>query len=254
MTTVTTVEPVRSLAAALRDARHAVVLTGAGASTDSGLPDFRSKAGLWQGTDPMKLASMTALHRTPVEFYQFYRHRLSRLDGAQPNPVHTVLATLQRHGCIKAIITQNVDGLHQAGGASGVVELHGSLREAVCLDCERRWPSTLLDVEVRSRAEIPRCPECAGVLKPGVVLFEEGLPVEAIEQALHHTHRADLFVVVGSSLEVRPACLLPAMAVDEGARLAIINMSDTYLDSRATWVFRERAAGVLQSIREQLGL
>jgi len=239
---------------ALRGSRHAVVLTGAGVSTDSGLPDFRSKTGLWQGIDPASLASMTALRRNPVEFYQFYRHRLSRLAGAEPNPAHTAIAALQRAGILKAVITQNVDGLHQAAGSSEVIEVHGSLREACCLDCERRWDSSVLDVDVRRMAEIPRCAACNGILKPGVVLFEESLPEPAISMALAHAHQADLFLVVGSSLEVGPVNQLPAMAVSEGAGLGIINLEPTYLDRRATWLVRERAAVVFAKIIEHMGI
>lgn len=244
----------RELADALKRARHAVVLTGAGASTDSGLPDFRSKSGIWAGVDPMKLASITALRRNPVEFFQFYRQRLSRLDGARPNPVHTVLAELEGRGYVKAVITQNVDGLHQAGGSRRVIELHGSLRESVCLGCDRRFSSGLINVEVRSPRDLPLCPECGGILKPGVILFEEPLPEEAIEQAVEETHQADLLLVVGSSLEVGPANRLPAMAASAGADLAILNLEPTWLDPRARWVIRMRAAAALTELKEYLGI
>lgn len=245
---------IRDLAEALRVSKHAVVLTGAGASTESGLPDFRSKEGLWQNVDPMKLASMTALRQNPVEFYRFYRHRLSGLWGAQPNPVHRALAAMQRAGLVKALITQNVDGLHQAAGSPSVIEVHGSLREAVCLSCEGRFPSRLLDVAVESRRDLPVCPDCGGVLKPGVVLFEEALPMDAIEAALEAAYQADLFVVVGTSLEVAPVNQLPAIAVGEGARLAILNMEPTYLDRKARWVIRQRAGTALTSCAHHLGL
>lgn len=246
-------DDVRSLAEAMKHSHFTVVLTGAGVSTESGLPDFRSKQGLWQGIDPMKLASMTALRRNPVEFYQFYRHRLSRLEGAQPNPAHTGLAALQRSGHVQRIITQNIDGLHQAGGAAGVIEMHGSLRECVCLTCERRFSSRLLDVDVTTPDEAPRCPECGGGLKPGVILFEEPLPEQAIEQALDATQRAELFVVIGSSLEVGPVNQLPAMAARTGAQLAIINLEPTHLDDKARWLIRERAARIVTELCDYLG-
>lgn len=196
----------------------------------------------------MKLASMTALRQNPVEFYQFYRHRLSRLAGAQPNPVHTGLVELQRAGRLKALITQNIDGLHQAGGATNVIEMHGSLRECVCLDCGQVHSSDLLDVDVQNRAQVPRCPHCRGILKPGVILFEEALPEEAIERALTATDRCDLFVVIGSSLEVGPVNQLPAMAALSGKPLAIINLEPTHLDEAAQWVIRERAAAVVERL------
>ncbi|MFZ5814974.1 MAG: SIR2 family NAD-dependent protein deacylase [Bacillota bacterium] len=245
---------IMELAEALKASKHAVVLTGAGASTESGLPDFRSKEGLWKNVDPMRLASMTALRRSPVEFYQFYRHRLARLGGAEPNPVHRALAAMQRAGLIKALVTQNVDGLHQAAGSPHVIELHGSLRECRCLTCERQFPSALIDVEVESPADIPRCPECGGVLKPGVVLFEEALPMEAIESALNAAYEADLFIVVGSSLEVSPANQLPVIALGEGADLAIFNLEPTHLDRHARWLVRERAGAALTAVASRLGL
>lgn len=241
-------EPLRELAEALKGARYAVVLTGAGASTESGLPDFRSKEGLWRGIDPMRLASMTALRRNPVEFFQFYRFRLSKLKGARPNPVHDVLADFQKAGLVKALITQNIDGLHQEAGAPDVIEVHGSLRECVCLSCERRFPSDLIDVDVETEADIPRCAECRGVLKPGVVLFEEGLPVDAIERAVEAAYAADLFIVIGSSLEVGPVNQLPAIAAAQGAHLAIINLDPTHLDSKAQWLIRERAGAALTTV------
>lgn len=244
----------RTLAEALAASRHAVVLTGAGASTESGLPDFRSKQGLWKDIDPMKLASMTALRRNPVEFYQFYRYRLSKLHGAQPNPVHTGLAALEAAGYVKALITQNIDGLHQAAGSKRVIEMHGSLRECVCLRCRRRFSSQLIDVDVQHPDDIPGCPECGGILKPGVILFEEALPEAAIEDALAATYQADLFVVIGSSLEVGPVNQLPALAAERGARLAIVNLEPTHLDELADWVVRERASGAVSAWCQYLGL
>ncbi|HWI52164.1 MAG TPA: NAD-dependent deacylase [Symbiobacteriaceae bacterium] len=247
-------QAVRDLAHRLAGSRHAVVLTGAGASTESGLPDFRSKQGLWQGIDPMKLASMTALRRNPVAFYQFYRFRLSKLRDAQPNAVHTGLAALQQAGLLKALITQNIDGLHQAGGARDVIEVHGSLRECVCLRCHTRFPSELIDVAVETPDDVPGCPACGGILKPGVILFEEALPADAIERALDETYKADLFIVIGSSLEVGPVNQLPALAAERGADLAIINLEETHLDRQARWLIRDRAAGTVTEIRETLGL
>lgn len=247
-------DALRELAEALAASRYAVVLTGAGASTESGLPDFRSKQGLWKGIDPMKLASMTALRRNPVEFYQFYRYRLSKLQGAEPNRVHTGIAALQEAGYVKALITQNIDGLHQAGGATGVIEMHGSLRECVCLNCRTRYSSRLIDVEVQSPADAPRCPSCGGALKPGVILFEEALPSDAIERAVAATEQADLFIVIGSSLEVGPVNQLPVLAVESGADLAIINLDATHVDRLARWVIPDQAGAAVAQICQWLGL
>lgn len=247
-------DEIAELAAALQRSTHAVVLTGAGASTESGLPDFRSKEGLWRDVDPMRLTSMTALRESPVEFYQFYRQRLARLWGAKPNAVHLALAAMQRAGVITQLITQNIDGLHQAAGSPSVIEVHGSLREAVCLQCGHHFPSRMLDVEVSSRSDLPRCPECGGLLKPGVVLFEEALPTAAIDAALQAAYQADLFLVVGSSLEVGPVNQLPAIALGQGAHLAILNLEPTHLDHEARWLIREKAGAALTACAGYLGL
>lgn len=247
-------EAIVELAEALREAKYAVVLTGAGASTESGLPDFRSKEGLWKNVDPMRLASMSALRENPVTFYQFYRHRLGRLWGAKPNPVHLALAAMQKAGIVKRLITQNIDGLHQAAGSPEVIEVHGSLRECVCLGCGERYGSELIDVEVEGPEDLPRCPKCRGLLKPGVILFEEALPRDAIEAAVDAANQADLFIVVGSSLEVGPINQVPAIAAVRGADLAIINLEPTYLDRQARWLIRAQAGGALAECAHHLGL
>lgn len=247
-------EAIVELAGALKKAKYAVVLTGAGASTESGLPDFRSKEGLWKNVDPMKLTSMSALRQNPVAFYQFYRHRLGRLWGAKPNPVHLAIAAMQKAGIVKRLITQNIDGLHQAAGSPEVIEVHGSLRECVCLECGRRYGSHLIDVDVEGPADLPRCPECHGLLKPGVVLFEEALPRDALDAAVDAANQADLFIVVGSSLEVGPINQVPAIAVARGADLAIINLEPTYLDWRARWLIREKAGTALAECARELEL
>lgn len=245
---------VESLAKALKSTKHAVVLTGAGISTESGLPDFRSQSGLWKGVDPARVASLTALHRTPIEFYQFYRHRLARLAGAQPNPAHFALAALQRAGIIKVIITQNIDGLHQAAGATDVIECHGNLREAACLDCRVIFPADLLDREVNDLKDVPRCPNCGGTVKPNVILFEEPLPREAFDRAWDEARRSDLFLVVGSSLEVGPVNMLPQVALQGGARLAICNLSSTGIDPLAEWVITEKAGVALPALAGAVGV
>lgn len=242
------------MAEALSGAQHVVVLTGAGVSTESGLPDYRSTKGLWQSEDLVQLASMTALRRHPLEFYHFYQTRLAALKQARPNPAHHALARLQKHGVVKALITQNIDGLHTAAGSIGVIEAHGNLREAVCLHCRQRFSSDLIMHDMNSTADLPECPACGGLLKPAVVLFEEPLPAEAIDHAVWESQRSDLFLVVGSSLEVGPVNLLPRMAVEAGAKLAILNLTPTDLDPLATWVIPDKAGEVLPKLLEMMGL
>lgn len=145
------------------------------------------------------------------------------------------------------IITQNIDGLHQAAGAQDVIEMHGNLKVCICLQCHRQFSSDLLEVDVTTEAEIPRCPQCRGALKPGVILFEEALPADAIDRAIAAAHKADLFIVIGSSLEVGPVNQLPAMAAMQGAALAIVNLEPTHLDRQAQWIIRERAAQVVDN-------
>lgn len=221
-------------------ASYRVVLTGAGISTESGLPDFRSPQGLWKGRDPQQLASLSALYHNTKEFYEFYRMRLASMGKANPNNGHRILACLQKEMLLNAIITQNVDGLHQRAGAGRVIELHGSLRETLCLSCRHTYPSAVL-----TEMEIPTCSQCGGLLKPGVILFGESLPPEAIRQADMETRRAKVFLVVGSSLEVSPANYYPLLARDVGAKVVIINMERTYLDDQADLLIRGKAGEIL---------
>jgi NAD-dependent deacetylase len=234
---------IETLASWWVDAGYRVVLTGAGMSTESGLPDFRSPQGLWKEKDPRKLASISALFANPGEFYEFYRMRLAGLNKAEPHKGHLVLAQLQKERLLNAIITQNVDGLHQKAGAARVIELHGSLREAVCLNCGEKYRSKVLEEK-----DFPTCAACGGKLKPGVVLFGETLPSEALRQADMETRRAKLFVVIGSSLEVSPANYFPLLARDVGARLAFINLEPTDMDDQAHLVIRGKAGEVLEEL------
>ncbi len=238
---------VEEAAALLRTARAAVAFTGAGVSTESGLPDFRSPGGLWAGTDPLRVASLSAFRRHPQEFYTFYRTRLALLRGARPNPAHLALARLEEAGALQAVITQNVDGLHQAAGSRRVLELHGSLRLAACPDCGRRRDITVLE-EALAAGEIPRCDRCGQALKPDVVLFEELLPGDVFAEAEGLCGEADLLLVVGSSLQVTPAAFLPEVVLAHGGRLIIVNREPTPFDDAAAVVLPARAGDALPAI------
>jgi len=238
-------------AALLRTARTAVALTGAGVSTESGLPDFRSPGGLWAGIDPMRVASLTAFRRRPEEFYAFYRKRLALLRRARPNPAHLALARLERAGRLAAVITQNVDGLHQAAGSRRVLELHGNLRQAVCPDCGRRWEIAVLE-EALAAGRVPRCDRCFQAMKPDVVLFEELLPLGVFDEAERLCAAADVLLVVGSSLQVTPAASLPQTVLDHGGRLIIVNREETPFDHAAAVVLRGAAGELLPSIAAQV--
>lgn len=236
-----------SAASILSRSQAAVALTGAGISTESGLPDFRSPTGLWANADPMEVASLSAFRRSPQAFYEFYRTRLSTLAGAEPNPAHRAMAALETDGILKAVITQNVDGLHQAAGSRRVIELHGNLREAACLVCGWTGPIEVI-TQALDRGDLPACEECGGRLKPNVVLFEELLPEQAYVEAEAECRRADALLVVGSSLQVTPAGWLPQLAHRHGATLVIVNDEPTPYDDLAAVVLRGRAGELLPTM------
>jgi NAD-dependent deacetylase len=222
-----------------------VVLSGAGMSTESNLPDFRSAQGLWARFDPARLATEWAMENRPDEFYAFYRMRVEALTTASPNIGHRILAEWEKLGRLSAIVTQNVDGLHQAAGSRRVVELHGSLRSVRCRACGERAPSARL-------LEGPFCPACGGRLRPDVVLFGESLPGAALEEAEHLASTAGLFVVLGSSLAVSPANSLPGIAAACGAKVAIVNREATPFDGRANLVIHGGIGEVLSETRRIL--
>ncbi len=239
-------------AALLRAGRLNVVLTGAGISTESGLPDFRSKSGLWAGVDPARVASASAFRRDPDAFYAFYRTRLERLARAAPNAAHRALVRLEALGVVHLVVTQNVDGLHQRAGTREVVEVHGNLREARCAGCGGVSPIGDMAAALEKGAS-PRCGRCSGLLRPNVVLFEEMLPAPAYERAAVACRECDVLLVVGSSLEVYPVAGLPTLAVEHGARLIIVNRDPTPCDALADTVVRGDAGTVLPGIAAAVG-
>lgn len=219
----------------LQEASFAVVFTGAGMSTESGLPDFRSQTGLWQGKDPMQLASTQAMRDHREDFVAFYRKRIEGLLACQPHAGHAILADWERQGRIQGIITQNVDGFHQRAGSKKVAQLHGTLETVRCTKCARTYRSARY-------LEDTAC-ECGAFLRPDVVLFGESLPREALEQAQEWTEQADLFIVLGSSLAVSPANWFPQQAKSNRARLVIVNHDPTPLDGLADLVIQEKSIG-----------
>jgi NAD-dependent deacetylase len=229
------------LAELIRSNQPCVALTGAGVSTESGIPDFRSASGIWAQYDPYEVASIDGFHRDPERVWDFYRRRLGLLEDAQPNAAHVALAELEHGGWIDALITQNVDRLHERAGSRDVLEVHGSLRTAVCPACGGSEPME----GVVLRLPVPRCLECDAVLKPGVVMFGEVLPVAAIDRAIALAESAALLLVVGSSLEVWPVAGLPEATLTRGGKLAIVNREPTAYDTRADPVVHASAGDVL---------
>lgn len=222
------------------------VFTGAGMSTESGLPDFRSNQGLWKDKDPWTLASAQALNDNFKEFIKFYRERILQLDQYRPNKGHEILANWQREGLIGTIITQNVDGFHQMAGATDVIELHGTLATMRCLNCRKQYDSKAIGPTGET------CGSCTGKLRPNVVLFGEALPKMALDKAFFEAMRSQLFIVLGSSLEVSPANMLPLHAKEAGARLCIINRDSTALDREADLLIKDSIGHVLTEVHKQL--
>jgi NAD-dependent deacetylase len=210
------------------------VLTGAGISTESGIPDFRSATGLWAQFDPMEYATIEAFRADPEKVWRFYAPRISMLVEAQPNPAHEALAELERLGLVRAIVTQNIDLLHARAGSREVVEVHGSIRTSTCPQCGASHSLERVRGMLAGRPEeAPRCASCAAVLKPDVVFFGELLPERAIDRASELARTAGLLLVVGSSLEVFPVAGLPHETLVAGGQIAVVNLGPTPFDAKA---------------------
>jgi NAD-dependent deacetylase len=222
-------DDVRRLRDLLHGARRAIVLTGAGISTESGIPDFRSGRGIWAEFDPLEVGHISAFRRDPARVWQFYRLRIDVVRRAAPNAGHRALAELERDGRVTRVITQNVDGLHRAAG-SDALEVHGSLDRVDCVACGARLPISEAERRMASETDgVPRC-DCGGPLKPGVVLFGEMLESDVIDEAFRLAGSCDLLIAAGSTLEVHPVASLPEVAAGAGATLAIVNRGPTAYD------------------------
>lgn len=230
-------------------ARHVAALTGAGLSTPSGIPDFRSPdTGLWANYNPMEIATVYAFRHHPEDFFKWIRPLAQQMTAAQPNPAHRALASMEQAGRLATIITQNIDGLHQRAGATDVVELHGNIYTATCVRCYRAFASDIFLRALIDEGRIPMCPVCGHLLKPNVILFGEALPAQALMAAKRAVNQCDLLIVAGSSLEVSPAADLPVAALARQARLIILNRDPTHLDARAEVTIAENVAEVLPAI------
>ena len=242
---------VRRLAELVRRAQPCVVLTGAGISTESGIPDFRSASGIWAQYDPMEYATIAAFRRDPVKVWEFHAPRFDVLTRAEPNDGHRALAELEAGRLVRAVVTQNIDTLHERAGSREVVEVHGSIREAECLACGERV--SLADVvALLPERPAPPCPRCGEILKPGVVMFGELLPEREIDRAFALAEEAALLLVVGSSLEVQPVAGLPSTTLTAGGELAILNRGPTPYDRHATLKLDAGSGETLKALVQQL--
>jgi NAD-dependent deacetylase len=244
---------IHSAADIIRTSQKVVLLTGAGVSTRSGIPDFRStEGGLWQRYDPFEVASLNAFRYDPTKFYEWLRPLANTIYHAQPNPAHFGIARMETTGNIQAVITQNIDRLHQRAGSKNVLEVHGTFDTMTCGSCFQKVGSDPYIRSYLTDGTIPTCNSCHTVLKPDVVLFGEQLPQRTWLKASEASRNCDLMIVAGSSLEVLPVAGLPMRAVENGAHLIIINQTRTYIDERADIVLEEDVAEIIPMIIKEV--
>lgn len=238
-------DPVEELQKIISESSNIVFFGGAGVSTESGIPDFRSVDGLYhQQWDypPEVILSHSFFMKNPEEFYRFYRAKM--LCEAQPNPAHKKLAALEKTGKLKAVITQNIDNLHQMAGSKNVLELHGSVYRNHCMKC-----GTFYDVEyMKSTQGVPRCPKCGGIIKPDVVLYEESLDSQVLQESVRTISQAEVMIIGGTSLSVYPAASL--IDYFRGSHLVVINRDPTPRDSMAQLVISQPIGEVFSQIQE----
>lgn len=245
-------EKIKLAAEWISSANRIVAFTGAGISTPSGIPDFRSPtSGLWNNLEPEEVASLSGFRRHPQRFYSWLRHLAKVKLNALPNPAHLALADLERVGKLLAVITQNIDNLHTQAGNRLVHELHGHMREMTCIQCFNAYKSDTYLVKVIEDAEVPYCERCGGLLKPNVILYGEQLPYKPLQAAREAAKTCDLMLIIGTSLEVVPASDMPILARRAGAKLIIINFDTSVLRS-ADLALEGDAAEILPAIVQYL--
>jgi NAD-dependent deacetylase len=243
-----TVEPIAEVAQWLASSRSAVVLTGAGISTESGIPDFRSPGGVWSKYRTVLFDEFISSADGRYEYWRQKCEMHREFGPAQPNAGHRVLASWEDGGSILGVITQNIDGLHQMAGSQRVLELHGTARQAACLDCRDRYDIEPLVAKFQAEDRVPDCPQCGGRLKHATISFGQRLPADVLMEATRWSREADLMLAIGSSLVVTPAADLPRVAKQRGARLVIINRDPTPLDAIADATIRGSIGDVLASV------
>ncbi len=232
----------------IENARYLTCFTGAGISTLSGIRDFRGADGLYNDYDADKIFDLAYFHKDPSYYYRHAREIVYTTDAIVPNVVHTTLATLEKRGLLKVVITQNIDILHQAAGSKNVIELHGSAAKHSCLTCHKSYSYAQVLEDIQADI-VPKCPDCGGIIKPHITFFGESLPAGALERAIQHAQKSDLMLVLGSSLVVQPAASVPLYCLKNGGRLVMVNQGKTPFDSLFCLHFND-----LQSVFEALAL
>lgn len=246
-------EAIEDAAELFRKAKRVAALTGAGVSTPSGIPDFRSEGtGLWSRDEPLEVASLNTFRTHPELFFAWFRPLVGQIFNAEPNAAHKALADLESSTREITIITQNIDILHQKAGSKKVIEMHGSIQTMSCTQCFKKFETKPFVQDFIENGNIPTCQNCNGILKPDVILFGEQLPQTAWFNAQRAARQCDLMLVAGSSLEVLPVAGLPMQALDRGAHLIIVNNSPTYLNVRADVVIMKDVATILPEIAKRV--
>ena len=245
-------EKITKAATLLKSAENITAFTGAGISTESGISDFRSKGGVWDRYRIVTYQEFIASHDARVEYWQMKKELYNEIKDARPNAAHLALAALEHMGKLKCLITQNIDGLHQDSGSSHVIELHGTNRKAVCLDCGKFWPIEEVQKWLESGEIDPSCDNCNGHVKPATISFGQSMPETEMARAFECSAACDLFLMIGSSLQVEPAASIPREAHDRGAKLIYINRTETPSDHIAEVCFRENAGQVLGELVKTL--
>lgn len=243
-----------ALAQAIRSVSSIVVLTGAGISTESGIPDFRSPGGVWSRYRPVMFQEFLASEEARQRYWAYKKETFPSIAQAEPNAGHLALAELERLGRLQALLTQNIDGLHQDAGNSAekVIELHGTERWVTCLDCDARLPRAEIQERLEAGETVPLCESCGGRLKPATISFGQMLPEEVLRRAVEESENCEAFLVVGSSLQVHPAAGLPHAAKMSGAWLGILNRDHTPLDGVADWRSGFSAGQVLEAMIKEI--
>ncbi len=242
----------QALARHLKEARSAVAFTGAGISTESGIPDFRSPNGVWSKHKPVMYDEFVASREARIRYWKMRTQLYTEFENAKPNAGHRALAKLEQAGHITAVITQNIDGLHQDAGSQRVIEIHGTARVIACIECGNESTPAEIVSRLQAGEEAPDCEDCDAPLKSKTISFGQPMPISEMQDASQLARQADLFLAIGSSLVVEPAASLPRLAQQHGATLVIINNAPTPLDPLADLIIRDPIGGVLQAIQNDL--